>query len=160
MILNYLRIRTSEILLYSAFQGDTVCTYGNKMEEKIEKEVRKQYEGIEISHPSLTADSENKFLAGLPDGIGILDNEKFLLEYTAPYSLFEENNAVDAQFLYNRDDGISLSKKPNHFYQIQGLLHIFQLSYCKLVVAGHSNFVFVGVNRDVFLRNRMFEQLR
>ena len=78
-------------LLYSTFQGDTACTYGKKMEEEIEMEVQKQYEGIEISHPSLTADSENKFLAGSPDGIGILENEKFLLEYTALESLFERD---------------------------------------------------------------------
>ena len=100
-------------------------------------------------------------MAGSPDGIGTLENEKFLLEYTVSHSLFGvKNNAVNAQVLCNRDDGISLSKKPNHFYQIQGLPHIFQLSYCKLVVAGHTDFVFVGVNRDVFLRNTMFEQLR
>ena len=84
------------------------------MEEEIEKEVCKIYEGVEISHPSPTADSEHKFLAGSPDGIGKNDNEKLLLEYKAPYSLFEgEEEAVDAQFLYHRDDGISLSKKHN-----------------------------------------------
>ena len=64
--------------------------YGRKMEEEIEKEVCKIDEGVEISHPSLTADSEHNFLAGSPDSIGILENEKFLLEYTALYSLFGE----------------------------------------------------------------------
>lgn len=149
-------------LLYSTFQGNAATEYGKKMEEEIEKEVCKIYEGVEISHPSLTADSKHKFLAGSPDGIGKHDNETFLLEYKAPYSLFEgEKDAADAQFLCQRDDGISLSKKHNYFYQIQGLLHIFQLPYCILVVAGHSDFVFVRVDRDdVFFRSRMFEQLR
>ena len=103
--------------------------HGNKMEERkeeIEKEVRKLYEGIEISHPSLTADSERKFSAGSPDGIGILENEKFLLEYKAPYSLFEEENyAVDAHFLCNKDDGISLSKSLTTFVRSRALMIYF-----------------------------------
>ena len=54
-----------------------VCM-ARRWEEEIEKEMCKWYEGIEISHPSLTADSEHKFLAGSQNGIGIL-------EYKRPY---------------------------------------------------------------------------
>ena len=77
-----------------------------KMEEEIEKEVCKIYEGVEISHPSQTADGVHKFSAGLRDCIGKHDNEKFLFDlYKVPYSLFEgEKDAVDAQFLCYRDD--------------------------------------------------------
>ena len=89
------------------------------MEEEIVKEVCKIYEGVEIIYPSPTADSEHKFSAGSPANIGKHDNEKFQLEYKAPYSLFEEEkDAVDAQFLYHRDDGISLSKRHNYCNQI------------------------------------------
>ena len=63
--------------LYSTFQGNATTEYGKKMEEEIEMEVCKIYEGVEISHPSPTADSEHKFLAGSPDGIGKNDNEKY-----------------------------------------------------------------------------------
>ena len=83
------------------------------------------YPRINSSHPSLTADSEHKLLAGQPDGAAELQNEKLLLEYKALHTLYEaDKEAVDATLLCNRYDGtcISLQIEHNYDYQIQGLL--------------------------------------
>ena len=64
------------------------------------------YPRINSSHQLLTADSEHKFLAGLPDGVAELQNEKLLLEYKALHTLYEADKlAVAATLLCNRYDG-------------------------------------------------------
>ena len=61
------------------------------------------YPRINSSHPSLTADSEHKFLAGSPDGVAKLHDEKLLLKYKALHTLYEaDKEAVDATSLCNR----------------------------------------------------------
>jgi hypothetical protein len=131
------------------------------MEAKIEEDVKLKYPGIKIEHPSLTADKKHKFLAGSPDGIANLTNENFLLEYKAPYSLFQSGKAAsEANFLSQSADP-QLSKRHNYFYQIQGLLHIFNLQYCLLVVAGAEDFAYIKVMREEdFFREKMFDKLR
>ena len=76
------------------------------------------YPRINSSHQLLTADSEHKFLAGSPDGVAELRNEKLHTLYEA------DKEAVDATLLCNRYDGtcISLQIEHNYDYQIQGLL--------------------------------------
>ena len=75
----------------------------------------------------------------------ICNNENFLLEYKAPYSLSQSGKAAsEANFLSQSADP-QLSKRHNYFYQIQGLLHIFTLPYCLIVVAGAEDFAYIKV---------------
>lgn len=78
-------------------------------------EAKKEEEdtGIQIDQPLLTADNQHEFLPGSPDGIAYLNNEDFLLEYKAPYNLFQsEKAASEAKFL------TQINKRHSYFYQI------------------------------------------
>jgi len=146
-------------LLYSTFSGNEATNYGHRMEKIMEETVKERNPGITITHPSLTVDTSNKFLAGSPDGVATFQGTDFLLEYKAPYSLYvTEEPARSAKFITKTGQ---LNSRHDYFYQIQGLLHIFDLPFCMLVVAGFDDFYFVRVDRDnEFFLEKMFYKLR
>ena len=132
------------------------------MESIIEKDVQQKYEGIKIQHPSLTAHAEHKFMAGSPDGVAEWNGERFLLEFKAPYTLYlEEKPAIDANFVTTDTKGqTTLKRQNNYFYQVQGLLDIFDLPFCIFVVAGFDDFLYIRIDRELdFFATRMFTQL-
>ena len=71
-------------------------------------------------------------------------------KYKAPYTLYlEEKPAIEASFLTTDTKGQTTLKRQNNcFYQVQGLLDIFDLPFCSYVVAGFDDFLYICINRE------------
>ena len=144
-------------VLYSSFRGNEATKYGHNMEAELERWFIEQYPATEVVHMGLSSHPKFKYMAGSPDGIGIdtLSDERFLLEYKAPYglktsetSVYNAPDLIPSFFLAKKDGQLTLKKRHDFYFQIQGLLEVFDLPYCMLVVAGFDSKCAVRVERD------------
>lgn len=134
----------------------------------MESYVSRLYPEMEFMHYGLVAHKKHKFLAGSPDGVGLLRGQKYLLEYKAPHSLFSSKTEVlkaalsDKSFFLQLDkDGQPYLKRTHeYFYQVQGLLEVMDLSCCMFVVAGYESFCEVRVLRETEFFNGMLGKLQ
>lgn len=157
-------------ILYSTFDGNEATHYGHSQEPVLEEWLIKDLGNVEIMHVGLVAHKKFKFIAGSPDGIGVnvQKDERFLIEYKAPFGLFTSKTSIfDAPtvvkgfFLAAKDGIMTLRKRHDYYFQIQGLLEICDLPYCLLVVGGFESVCCVRVERDRELfENVMLERLR
>ena len=109
--------------------------------------------GVELLHVNrvLRAHEDHKFIAGIPDGAGRLNGDTFLIEC--------KHTQAWPDFL-TRDGELKTTSHP--YYQIIGLLEIFNIEQCWLMcqVANQEPFLaaIVQRNRAVF-NGRMLNRL-
>jgi len=154
-----------QAFLYSQFAGNEATRYGHEMEGVIEQYVKSEYVDIEIRHSGLVAHQSWKYLAGSPDGVGRVQGTDFLLEYNAPYAHYKSRTSVHEAaktkgfFITVKDGVYDLRRSHDYFYQVQGLMEIFNLPYCIIAVAGFDSFVSVKVERDREFFNDILDKL-
>ena len=157
-------------VLYSHFKGNAATEFGHTMESVLEEQFIKDHPDIEIIHCGVRSHKQFKYIAGSPDGIGVnrVTDERFLIEYKAPYglhtsktSIFDAPRLIPGFCLIEKDGQITVRRRHNYYYQIQGLLEVLDLPYCMLVVGGFESMCTVRVEREhEFFLSVMLPKLR
>lgn len=97
------------------------------------------------------------FLSCTPDAI---IDENTLLEVKCPYVSREKViNEVTVPFLKSIDGQLTLDRKHNYFYQVQGQLFCSNRNVCKFVVYTFKDLVTVNIERDDEFISTMVSQL-
>ena len=130
--------------------------HGKTVEERMKATLMEEdeYDVEEIRNRRLTAHTHYKFIAGEPDGILTSGGRTYLLEckYT---------EQVKPDFLSDQSiDGVN--HKDNYYYQVIGLLEIFNLDVCWFAVQikGESEMRLFYIHRNTkFFNEDMLPQL-
>lgn len=162
-------------LLYQAFTGNAATRFGQEQERILERKYRAKHGEVNrITHLGLSTHKNHHFLGGSPDGIASSSNgTSYLLEYKNPYVLETDKltpleGATSRRISFLSFDkslpsvsSLQLKKTHDYFYQVQGLLEIFDLPFCHFVVGGWNSFVVLTVQRDhEFFNSVMLPKLR
>ena len=150
-------------LLYGEFQGNEHTEWGNEKEQKAIDQYSTEH-GVAVTKAGLFIDKELHFLAASPDGL--IDDGKGLVEVKCPSALshFTAQEAVkrnaDVAFKVGKDGEIVFNKAHNHYYQMQGQMHITGRSYCLYIVWTPKSYICERVPRDdIFWKTNMEEKL-
>ena len=155
--------RIVKSLLYSTFEN-SATRYGKTNEPKAIKALEMQM-SIKIDSCGLCIDSEFPFLGASPDGI--VANSEGIVEIKCPLT---SNDKHPIDYLRNgrhlliphkdEESIISINRKHDHFYQIQGQLHITQKEYCLFAVWSPLGLIIEKiVKEDAFWKEHMESHL-
>lgn len=152
-------------LLYRNFEN-AATRYGKANEEAAIK-LAEQTLSIKVKKSGLFIDEEFPFLGASPDGI--IENQDGLVEVKCPHtdrekSPYEYLREGRKHFLIpdkERDEIIDINKNHDHYFQVQGQLHITKRSFCWYVLYFPKGLISEKITKDeAFWKNKMEDKLK
>lgn len=137
---------------------NTKATAHGKKYEKIVMKKLEEREQIEVRDCGLFVSQENPMLAASPDG---LLGEDTVVEIKCPYTERRHNiSTSNMPFLTCGPDGtITLDKKHDYYFQVQGQLHCTKRQVCKFVVYTFKDLKVIKIQRDDVFITAMIKKL-
>lgn len=146
-------------LLYGEFQGSPDTDWGKLHESTAIAEFCKKY-NVKVNPAGLFIDLDLHFLGASPDGV-VVDGQG-LLEVKCPSAFrnftpeFAVRNKCNVAFKFVNNE-IVFDTNHDHYYQMQGQMHIARKSYCWYVVWTKKGCLAKRVDRDDSFWNKNME---
>ena len=138
--------------------------YGLAHESEAKTRYLQKFPGRHLHSCGLLVQPQIAFLGASPDGLVCDKGSTGVFEIKCPYSAREMSILDAAQqikhfYVTKEGEQISISKKHNCYYQIQGQLMISGLSFCDFVLCTKVDLFIERVNRDKAFIDNMITSL-
>lgn len=151
-------------MLYDNFAGNEHTEWGHRAERKAIAQYMHDNPGVVIHPAGLCIDREKPFLAASPDGM--VDDGEGLVEVKSPSTMrnLKPIDAIrgkaDVAFKIGKNGEAIFNPEHEHFYQMQGQMHITKRSYCIYIVWTTAGYITEKVLYDKnFWKNKMEQKL-
>ena len=160
-------------LLYSQFKGNKATKWGQMHEETTRRlylvhQHKHGHPGITSSRAGLVIDPNNPWLACSPDDRVFdptADTQQGLVEYKNPYAarnmiLADASKKIKGFCLQETEDGLTINKSHDYYYQIQCQMFVDNKLWCDFVVRTTVDFFVERVNYNSGFWNAVLPKLQ